>query len=173
MPKQEGGAQLALVGKLTMAEPSSFLKDVRREMTEVGQSLARSGRASSFEVAMDDGGLVLTVTRSEDAHFVRVTMTGTTEAFLLNVNGTYVDAGTAYDDESKWDVLRDLLACLVAYLELDYFEEVSERNGHVVRRVLHLTVPGGTRTVAANGGWRGSFGRLLGFRKSIVRPAAR
>ena len=70
-----------------MAEPSSFLADVRREMTAVGQSLVRSGAASSFEVAADDGGFVLTVTRTEDAHFVRVTVTGTTEAFLLDVDG--------------------------------------------------------------------------------------
>jgi hypothetical protein len=156
-----------------MAEPSSFLADVRRDMTDVGQSLVRSGAASSFEVAADDGGFVPTVTRTQDAHFVRVTVTGTTEAFLLNVNGTYVDAATAYDDESKWDAMRDLFACLVAYLEFDYFEEVGERNGHVVHRMLHLTVPGGTRTVPAKSRLRGSFGRLLGYRGTIVRPAAR
>lgn len=161
---------MALVGKLTMAEPRSFLADVRREMTDVGESLVRSGAASSFEVATDDGGLVLTVTRIEDAHFVGVTATGTTEAFLLDVNGTYVDAATAYDDESKWEALRDLFACLVAYLEFDYFEEVAERNGHVVHRMLYLTVPGGTRAVPAKGRMRGSFGWLLGYRTTIVRP---
>jgi hypothetical protein len=141
-------------------------------MASLGGSLVRSGAAAGFEVVEDDGGLILIMTRAVDGRTARVTMTGTTEAFLLTVDDVYTTAATAYDDESKWEALRDFFECAVAFMERDYYEEIGERKGRVVHRVLHLTVPGGSRSLAASGGWRGSIGRMLGYRKSIVRPVA-
>lgn len=155
-----------------MTDTDTFLADLRQKMDEVGALSVRSGSALSYEIAADDG-LMLTVTRAADDRIARVAVTGTTEAFLLDIDGTYLDAATAYDDESKWAALDDFFECLIAYVESDCYEELGERNGRVVRRVLHLTVPGGDRVITGASGWRGPFERLLGYRTKIVRPHVR
>jgi DNA-binding protein YbaB len=155
---------------MTGTEAGSFIGPARDDMAEVGALLLRSGLASVAEVADDDGGLVLRVVRKSNGDTVRVTVTGSTEVFLIDINGTYLDAVTAYDEESQREALQDLLACVVAYLHDDYHEEVGKRHGRVVHRVLHLTVPGGTRTMTWKRGVRGIVDRVLGYETEIVRP---
>jgi hypothetical protein len=138
-------------------------------MESLAASLVRSGVASSFEISEDDG-LKLRVHREVDDGTASVTMTGTTEAYILNLNDVYTTARTAYDDDYKWDVLDDFFGCIEAFMERDYHEEIGERNGRVVSRVIYLNVPGGPRSVSALGGWRAGIGRILGYKKSVVRP---
>jgi len=146
-----------------------FVDAVRGRMESLAESLVRSGVASSFEIT-EDGELRLRVHREKDASTASVTMTGTTEAYILNLGDVYMTARTAYDDDYKWEVLDDFFGCVEAFVEGDYHEEIGEWNGRVVSRVIHLNVPGGSRTMSAHGGLLAGIGRILGYKKSIVRP---
>jgi hypothetical protein len=145
---------------------------VKRRMESLATSLVRAGAASSFQISEDDG-LQLRVRRAADGVTASATMTGTTEVYLLDLGGVYTTVQTAYDDDDKWKVLDDFLESVRVFIEGDYYEEIGERNGHVVSRAIYLNVPGGPRPVSASLGLRAAIGRLLGYKKSVVRPAGR
>jgi hypothetical protein len=150
-----------------------FVADVRRRWEEVGRSLVAAGVASGFEITgADDGGVELIVCRAGDQVRARITMTGTTEVFLLHLGDDYERATTAYEDDDRWEAVDDFVAALTAFMWRDYYEEIDERRGRVVRRVLHLTVPGGEETFTGKSSMGDRLGRMLGHRARIVRPDA-
>jgi hypothetical protein len=150
-----------------------FVDALRERMERLGTSFVRPGFASAFEIDERDGVLGLLVHRAVDGSPAGVTMTGTTEVFFLRLGDAYTSVQTAYDDDYRWEVLDDFLGCLGAFLEGDYYEEVGERNGRLVSKVIYLRVPGGPRTISAALGWRARLLGLFGYKKSIVRPAQR
>jgi hypothetical protein len=125
--------------------------------------------ASSYEIEKRDK-LVLHVRRMADGRTASITMTGTTEAYILNIDDVYIASRTAYEDDSKWEILDDFFACVVAFAESDYYEEIGKRRGRIVSRVIHLNIPGGSYDISASVNWRSFIGRVLGYDTSIVRP---
>ena len=149
----------------------TFVDAVRHRAEEVGSSLVRAGLASAFDVRGDgEAGLKLSVYRKTDRAPASLTMGGSTEVFLLDLGGWYRDVRTAYDEEDKWEAMDELIRCIEAFVEGDYYEEVYERKGHITARKLYLNVPGGSYAISGLGGLRPTVARLLGYQKLIVRP---
>lgn len=141
-------------------------------MENMAASLVRSGVARSFEISEEDG-LQLRVHRATDGATASVTMAATTEVYLLDLGGGYKTVRTAYDDDYKWEILDDFLGSVEVFIEGDYYEEIGERGGRVVSRTMYVNGPDGPYAVSASLGLCAAVGRLLGYEKSIVRPAGR
>ena len=145
---------------------------VKQRMEDVAASLVRSGAARSFEIS-DDGGLQLRIYRTADGATASATMSGTTEAYLLDLGNVYKAARTAYDDEDKQEVIDEFLELVQVFIEGNYYEEIGERNGRVVSRTMCITGCDESCSISAPLGLRAAFGRLLGYQKSVIRPPER
>lgn len=155
-----------------MAHDNPFFAETRQRFESLGQSLVSSGAGRDVRVTESDDGVDFTITRAADGVAARITMTGTTEAFLLYLGDEYSEVTTAYEIEDQRAAVDDYVSCVAAFIRRDYYEEVGERHGQIVRRVLYLTVPDGPRIITGKTtGWN-LVGWVLGYQTKIVRPDA-
>jgi hypothetical protein len=101
---------------------------------------------------------------------VVVEMTDTSEVFFLTLDEVYQRHSTSYEPASKLEALDDLLEDAESYLAGQYFEDVYERDGREIYKVLHLSTNRGISVIEASLVSLGSLRRYVGCVKRRVYP---
>ncbi|WP_146231311.1 hypothetical protein [Micromonospora sicca] len=144
-------------GEVESVSPAS----VERAFVRFAEEMVREGFVADFSVETQD--LVrLKLRRSDDDAPVTLSMTGSGEVFLLNLADAYDTQRAAYDDPDKWDALKELLLIAKGFLSGEYEEELHERRGKVIGRLIRFPEPTDT-SLSTPRGLRGLFQRLVGY----------
>lgn len=110
---------------------------VRSRFDDFGRQLTQRGTVDSYDVTSDDG-VRLTLHRVQDESVASIEMTGTTEVYILELDGTFRTHQTAYEPADKWEAIENFLDMAVLYMRKEYVEEIHERKGRVIARSIRL-----------------------------------
>ncbi|MFL6145143.1 MAG: hypothetical protein ACJ72N_25170 [Labedaea sp.] len=151
-----------------MTDP--IVRTVQERLAEFGRQQGDKNSALEYEVTTD-GGVKLTVRRGAGIEpVVVVEMTGTSEVFFLILDEVYQRHSTAYEPTSKLEAVDDLLEDAESYLAGRYFEDVYERDGKEIYKVLHLSTNRGPSVIEASLVPLGSLRRYVGCVKRRTYP---
>jgi hypothetical protein len=138
---------------------------VKSRFEEFGLGLTRQGLLASYVVGLADG-VSLTLHRAADGKIATVEMSGSTEVFFLELNGTYRTHATAYESTDKWEVIEGYLGTAASFMRKDYVEEILEQRGRAISRSIRI----GDQVISARSNLSDKLRRVLGGNRVIRRP---
>jgi hypothetical protein len=141
---------------------------VREVLEEFGEACLHEGLVNRFDVE-ETGWLKLSLRRKFDDGAAAIEVSDTAEVYLVSLDGGYSISHTAYDEDGKKEAIESCFQYVREFLEMDYFEEISNWRGMVVMRRMRSNRDGGIIAVVRSGGVLGAFGRLPGLRRTVVR----